>query len=72
MKSPMHAQMEAIYQWICLQPDQEAAIAALEDYALRDLHAWMEERAVSTGVPAMILGLVLCEGAQRFFGEDAL
>lgn len=58
--------MANLYGWICLRPDPEEAVANLEDYALRDLFAWLDAKAITTGIPALIHGLMLCEAAERF------
>ena len=61
--------MEHLYAWICRSGDQEAIVAALEDYALRDLGGWLARLNVGTGVPGLIHGLVLVEAAERFMKQ---
>jgi len=61
--------MANLYGWLCLRPNIEAAVAALEAYALRDLYAWLEQQNPRTGIPAMISGLLFCEAADRFMRE---
>jgi len=58
--------MQTIYGWICQQPDPEAAVAALEDYALRDLSGWLARRGAVNGIPSLIHGLCLVQAAERF------
>jgi len=60
------AHMENLYGWICCQPDQEQAVAGLEDYALRDMGGYLARLNVERGVPGLIRGLVICEACDRF------
>jgi hypothetical protein len=58
--------MQTLYGWICQQRDEQAAIAALEDYALRDLLGWLGRLNVLSGIPGIIYGHALVEAAKRF------
>ena len=60
------AHMENLYGFLCRQPDQERAIASLEDYALRDLNGYLSRMNAESGVPGMIRGLCICEACERF------
>ena len=66
LEDAREAHMENLYAWICRQPGQEKAIAALEDYALRELNGWLSRNNAESGVPGMIRGLCICEACDRF------
>jgi hypothetical protein len=61
-----NAHMENLYLWVCCQRDDAAAIAGLEDYALRDLLGWLGRLNVLSGIPGIIYGLALVESSKRF------
>lgn len=63
------AHMENLFAWICRQPHPEAAIAALEDYALRDLGAHLEQSGITTGIPGTIHGIIIAEVYHRFMHQ---
>lgn len=58
--------MRNLYACLCLQRDEQAAIASLEDYALRDLLGWLALLNVTSGIPGIIYGHCLVEAAHRF------
>lgn len=58
--------MGNLYACICIQRDEAAAVAELEDYALRDLLGWLGRLNVLSGIPGQIYGLCLVESARRF------
>ena len=60
------AHMRNLYVWVCCQRDEQAAIAALEDYALRDLLGWLARLNVLSGTPGRVYGICLVEAAERF------
>ena len=58
--------MRNLYAWLCEQRDEQAAVASLEDYALRDLLGWLALLNVTSGIPGIIYGHALVEAAHRF------
>jgi hypothetical protein len=69
---PIDEHMENLYGFICRQPNQERAIATLEDYALRDLNGWLSRQNAENGVPGMIRGLCICEACERFMRQESI
>jgi len=63
------AHMENLYCWICRQPDQEKAIASLDDQVLRELGGYLSRLGQESGVPALIHGHVICEACERFIKQ---
>jgi hypothetical protein len=64
------AHMENLYGFICRQPNQEAVIATLEDYALRDLNGYLARMNAECGIPGLIRGLVMVEACERFMKNE--
>jgi hypothetical protein len=57
--------IKRLYRWLTWQPDLEAAVRDLTTRSLRELNGYLARKGATSGVPAMIHGLILYEAAGR-------
>jgi hypothetical protein len=62
--------MDALYNRITRVGDPEAEIAAMDDDALQDLHAYLAASNVQTGIPCLVRGLLEIEAGKRFLTTE--
>lgn len=57
--------IKRLYRWLTWQPDLEAAVKGLTTRSLRELNGYLARKGATSGIPAMIHGLILYEAAGR-------
>lgn len=54
-----------LFQWVCQQPDELAAVASLSLADFRRLGGWLARRGEITGIPGKVWGVCLADGFRR-------
>lgn len=60
------AAMARAYAELCMEVDLEQAMCKLTDQRVYDLTRWLVMQGVSSGVPALVSGLLEVEATKRF------